>query len=53
GTGLGLSLSHDIIVQGHQGTFRMESVPGEFTEFVITLPRRGGRSSMERGSGTR
>ncbi|WP_375759828.1 ATP-binding protein [Corallococcus exercitus] len=53
GTGLGLSLSHDIIVQGHQGTFRMETVPGEFTEFVITLPRRGGRSSMERGSGAR
>ncbi|RKG88233.1 FHA domain-containing protein [Corallococcus terminator] len=43
GTGLGLSLSHDIIVQGHQGTFRMETVPGEFTEFVITLPRRGGQ----------
>ncbi|WP_368669004.1 hypothetical protein [Corallococcus sp. CA053C] len=38
---MGLSLSHDIIVQGHQGTFRMETVPGEFTEFVITLPRQG------------
>jgi two-component system, NtrC family, sensor kinase len=53
GTGLGLSLSHDIIVQGHQGTLRMETVPGEFTEFVITLPRRGTRSSTERGSATR
>jgi two-component system, NtrC family, sensor kinase len=41
GTGLGLSLSHDIIAHGHQGTIRMDSTPGEKTEFVITLPRRG------------
>ncbi|NMO18890.1 FHA domain-containing protein [Pyxidicoccus fallax] len=40
GTGLGLSLSHEIVVQGHQGSFRMESTPGEFAEFIITLPRR-------------
>ncbi len=40
GTGLGLSLSHDIVVQGHQGELRVESVPGEFSEFVITLPRK-------------
>ena len=41
GTGLGLSLSHDIIVHGHQGTIRMDSTAGEKTEFVITLPRKG------------
>ncbi|WP_395855483.1 ATP-binding protein [Cystobacter fuscus] len=40
GTGLGLSLSHDIIVQGHQGTLQMNSIPGEFTEFIISLPRK-------------
>ncbi|WP_223758039.1 ATP-binding protein [Myxococcus sp. RHSTA-1-4] len=40
GTGLGLSLSHEIVVQGHQGTLRMESTPGEFAEFIITLPKR-------------
>jgi signal transduction histidine kinase len=40
GTGLGLSLSRDIVVQGHQGTMRVESEEGEFTEFVITLPKR-------------
>jgi signal transduction histidine kinase/pSer/pThr/pTyr-binding forkhead associated (FHA) protein len=40
GTGLGLSLGHDIIVQGHQGTVRMETAPGEFTEFIIVLPKR-------------
>ncbi|KFA94089.1 hypothetical protein Q664_04765 [Archangium violaceum Cb vi76] len=40
GTGLGLSLSHDIIVQGHQGKLQMNSIPGEFTEFIISLPRK-------------
>jgi len=38
GTGLGLSLSHDIIAQGHGGTLSVSSVPGESTEFTITLP---------------
>jgi signal transduction histidine kinase len=37
GTGLGLSLVHDI-VQAHQGEIRVESVPGEYAEFIITLP---------------
>jgi signal transduction histidine kinase len=40
GTGLGLSLSREIVVQGHQGTMRVESEEGEYTEFVITLPKR-------------
>jgi signal transduction histidine kinase len=39
GTGLGLSLSHDIVVQGHRGTMRMESEPGEYTEMIVTLPK--------------
>jgi signal transduction histidine kinase len=42
GTGLGLSLSHEIVVQGHQGTMRVESEPGAWTEIVVTLPRRAG-----------
>jgi two-component system NtrC family sensor kinase len=41
GTGLGLSLSHDIIVKQHSGTIDVETQPGEFTEFTIVLPRGG------------
>jgi len=38
GTGLGLSLSHDVVTTGHGGTLRVESCEGEGTEFVISLP---------------
>jgi signal transduction histidine kinase len=38
GTGLGLSLSYDIIVKAHQGSLKVFSEPGSFTEFTITLP---------------
>ena len=40
GTGLGLSLAHDIVVQGHGGTLTVASQEGEFTEFVVRLPFR-------------
>jgi histidine kinase len=40
GTGLGLSISHDIIVQGHMGTLEFSTEEGQYTEFVITLPKR-------------
>jgi signal transduction histidine kinase len=39
GTGLGLSMSHDIVVKQHGGTIDVATEPGAFTEFVITLPR--------------
>ncbi|SDX42385.1 ATP-binding protein [Hymenobacter psychrophilus] len=38
GTGLGLSLSYDIITQGHGGTLTVESREGHHTEFVVRLP---------------
>ncbi len=37
-TGLGLSLSYDIVTQGHGGTLTVESKEGEGATFVITLP---------------
>jgi two-component system, NtrC family, sensor kinase len=39
GTGLGLSMSHDIIVKQHGGSIDVESSPDNFTEFRIVLPR--------------
>jgi signal transduction histidine kinase len=39
GTGLGLSMSHDIIVKQHGGSIDVETEPGFFTEFKIVLPR--------------
>jgi signal transduction histidine kinase len=38
GVGLGLSLSHEIITKSHGGTLTVESVAGEFAEFIIQLP---------------
>ncbi len=38
GTGLGLSLSYDIITQGHGGTLTVESEVGEGAAFILTLP---------------
>lgn len=38
GTGLGLSLTHDIIVAQHRGSLELDTKLGEYTEFVITLP---------------
>ncbi len=38
GTGLGLSLSYDIVVKGHGGKIDVKSVEGSESEFKITLP---------------
>ncbi|MBC6607591.1 tetratricopeptide repeat protein [Hymenobacter sp. BT188] len=38
GTGLGLSLSYDIITKGHRGTLDVDTKEGEYTEFTICLP---------------
>ena len=39
GTGLGLSLSYDIVTKGHGGTLTVQSREGHGTEFLIVLPR--------------
>jgi len=38
GTGLGLSLSYDIVVKGHGGKIEVDTKEGEGSEFTITLP---------------
>ncbi|MEI6455877.1 MAG: ATP-binding protein [bacterium] len=40
GTGLGLSISHDIIEREHKGEIRVDSVEGEWAEFIIKLPKQ-------------
>ena len=38
GTGLGLSLSYDVITKGHGGQMKVQTSYGQFTEFTIQLP---------------
>jgi signal transduction histidine kinase len=49
GTGLGLSLSHDIVVKQHAGSIDVDTQAGEFTEFRITLPRAAATSKAGAG----
>lgn len=49
GTGLGLSLSHDIIVKQHAGSIEVDTEFGKFTEFKIVLPRKATSSAKSGG----
>jgi len=40
GTGLGLSLTYDMIVKGHGGKIEVNTKAGEFAEFILLLPLR-------------
>ena len=40
GTGLGLSLSYDIVTKGHGGTLTVESEEGKGSTFIITIPQQ-------------
>jgi signal transduction histidine kinase len=48
GTGLGLSLSHDIVVKQHGGLIEVDTCPGEYTEFRVVLPRSVSSAKEER-----
>ena len=50
GTGLGLSITHDIIVKQHGGRIDVETEPGEFTEFIIVLPRGDGTVARKKSA---
>ncbi|WP_422665593.1 sensor histidine kinase [Anabaena sp. PCC 7938] len=38
GTGIGLSISYQIVTEKHGGSLRCISSPGQGTEFVISIP---------------
>ena len=38
GTGLGLSLSYDIVTKGHGGSLSVKTKQGKGTEFIVELP---------------
>jgi signal transduction histidine kinase len=38
GTGLGLSMSYDIVTKAHSGEIKVETKEGEGTEFTVVLP---------------
>ena len=53
GTGLGLSLSHDVVAQGHGGTLTVDSALGEGTTFVLRLPAAAPSAGSPPASATR
>ena len=50
GTGLGLSMTHDIVVKQHGGTISVDTEPGSFTEFIVTLPRATSAQNNQRSA---
>jgi two-component system, NtrC family, sensor kinase len=51
GTGLGLSMSYDIVVKQHGGRIDVDTVPGHFTEFTVVLPRTSNLASKSENQG--
>jgi len=47
GTGLGLSMSYDIIVHQHKGDIHIETQDGEYSEFIITLPKNASDAAKQ------
>jgi signal transduction histidine kinase len=53
GTGLGMSISYDIIVNKHKGDISVSSEVGKGTRFLITLPKdRAGSATRETDTAT-
>lgn len=48
GTGLGLWISHEIIVNKHKGEIKVKSRPGEGTTFTIKLPISSGMADVDK-----
>jgi signal transduction histidine kinase len=50
GTGQGLAIAHNVIVDKHGGTIKVASAPGKGTTFTIRLPIGGIKSEPEASS---
>jgi two-component system NtrC family sensor kinase len=50
GTGQGLAIAHNVIVDKHAGTIKVVSAPGAGTTFVIRLPIGGAKSDSDSAS---
>jgi two-component system, NtrC family, sensor kinase len=48
GTGMGLSISYQIVTQKHGGQLTVESTPGQGTEFLIQIPLRQTENNQSR-----
>ncbi len=51
GTGQGLAIAHNVIVDKHGGTIKVVSSPGAGTTFIIRLPIGGSKSDSESAAG--
>jgi PAS domain S-box-containing protein len=47
GTGQGLAIAHNVVVDKHGGTIKVVSAPGQGTTFIIRLPIGGAKSEPE------
>jgi PAS domain S-box-containing protein len=51
GTGQGLAIAHNVIVDKHAGTIKVVSSPGAGTTFIIRLPIGGAKNEPEQAAG--
>jgi len=51
GTGQGLAIAHNVIVDKHGGTIKVASSPGAGTTFTIRLPIGGSKADLEPAAG--
>jgi PAS domain S-box-containing protein len=51
GTGQGLAIAHNVIVDKHGGTIKVSSSPGAGTTFTIRLPIGGAKADLESAAG--
>jgi PAS domain S-box-containing protein len=51
GTGQGLAIAHNVVVDKHGGTIKVASAPGAGTTFTIRLPIGGNKSETDAAAG--